>query len=176
MFGKTKAKIGMKLHLRSSRYYAKDIKKLYKRIRRNMDYEEEIGQLLTQQTKEKSISGVHSYINKYIDELKEQMTGLNGVLEDVYVLEDKIEEHLQKTIQDIEKLKHKEEVWNKPEIKSAFEEMHDLMRTIRNTIKTERKKVRDLKKDSHTLRNRSILPDAWVLKDLKIYSRKEKKR
>lgn len=175
MFKKLEAKIGMKMHLRSSRYYAKDIKKLYKKIKKNMDKKAEIGQLLAQSIKDKSISRVHASVIEYADGLTKQFNELNEVLKDVYVLENKIEEHLQKTIQDLEKLKHKEEIWNKPEIKGAFEELHDLMGTIRSTIKEERWKIKKLKKDSPTLRNRSALPDEWVLKDFKRYSKKEKK-
>ncbi len=168
-----KAKMGLKMHLRSSRHYARHIRILGRRANYNKNERRDSFSKLNFALKKGNVHGIYMCVQEYIETCKKEIDELNEIVENVFILESRLEKELNKTIKDLDKLKNNEKVWSNKEVKDSVDTIHKLMRYTKRKINNERRDVRRLK---HGIRKeKRLLPDITLFHEIKIYSRREKR-
>lgn len=173
MLGKQKAKMGLAMHIGSSKHYAKVIRRLTKAIKGDVKDEHEDVHNLDSAITEGSITKVKETMNHLIETCKDEAKEMDKISEEVYVLEFRMEKDLKKLMEDLKSLKNNPK--HEAELKDSLNSLYTLFKEIHQKILMEKKQMRDLKRDKYKLRDRTIKPNIMLFHSLKVCAKAEKK-
>ena len=160
LFGKQIAKFGLYMHLGTSKHYARIIRRLAKGIKGDINKEHEDAKKLDKAINDRSISRIKESMYTLIEDCKKEAKKLDNISEEVYVLEFRMERDLNTLVKDLEEIKNTPN-FNKKEDQAKFNEnieiLHNLFSNIRSAIKTQKQKMKDLKRDKDKLRDKSVI-------------------
>ncbi len=167
------AKIGLVMHIGSSKHYAKVIIRLTKAIKGDVKDEHEDVHKLDEAITEGSILKVKETMNHLIETCKDEAKELDKISEEVYVLEFRMEKDLKKLVDDLNSLN--KDPKHEAELKESLNSLYSLFKEIHQKILMEKKQMRDLKKDRHRLRDRTIKLNIMLFHTLKVCAKAEKR-
>jgi hypothetical protein len=174
MLNKIKAKIGLSMHLGSNKHYAKNIKNTPKKIKHLMHSREEIIKNIDICMKEEgSPDLIKNSFKDFISNCKSEAELLDNVSDEIFTIEKRVLDDLKKVLEELSSIASKPEVTS--EAKEDLELIRKLFSYIHNKIRTEKILTSDLKRDKNRLRDKSILPDVFLLKRMRVAGKKERK-
>ncbi|MBL7051263.1 hypothetical protein ISS04_03850 [Candidatus Woesearchaeota archaeon] len=173
IFGKQTAKIGLAMHIGSSKHYARVIRRLTKAIKGDVKDEHEDVHKLDAAITEGSITKVKETMNQLIETCKDEAKELDKISEEVYVLEFRMEKDLKKLVDDLNELSKNPK--HQTELKDALNSLYVLFKEIHQKILMEKRQMRDLKRDKNRLRDRTIKPNIMLFHSLRVCAKAEKR-
>ncbi|MBW2985252.1 hypothetical protein KY313_01170 [Candidatus Woesearchaeota archaeon] len=181
IFGKQTAKVGLAMHIRSAKYYAKRSKRTARATRAAYNTQQKLVLDLEQAMRESPISlkKIVETTNKFIQSCSDEAKELYKISGDAFTLEYKIVKELSKLIKDMDDVQSS--IKSNPNVftgdaEKDISELNSLFSKIKGQITLEKRQMKDLKRNKEKMRDRSWKTDDMLLNSLKRSARKEKRK
>ena len=181
IFRKQTAKVGLAMHIRSAKYYAKRSKRTARATKAAYNNQQKLVLDLEQAMRESPISlkKIVETTNKFIQSCSDEAKELYEISEDAFTLEYKIVKELSKLIKDMGDIESSIKLNPNAvtgDAEDIISKLKSLFSRIKGKITLEKRQMKDLKRNKEKMRDRSWKTDDMLLNSLKRSARKEKRK
>jgi len=170
MFEKQK----LSMHFGSSKRYAIKIKHLVSDLKGEFDDLNKFNSKFKEAVKLKNIDDVEKVFDSFLEDCLHSENDIKNIKEGEFIIEHRLIKHLRDVEEKLSEIRDSIDEKFQKDMKDDYEQLEKVFGSIINSLKKEKLKARDLKRDIERLRDKTILPNAMIFHILKIAARHEK--
>ena len=171
MFEKQK----LSMHLTSSRRYARIIKHLVYDLKKEFKELDEFDHEFKDAVKKRNIDHVKKGFEEFLKNCRKSEKDIEEIKKDEFIIEHRLLKHLKEVENELSNIKDSVSAKEQEELKKDYQELENVFNRIISSLKKEKIKARDLKRDHEKLRDKTMLSNALVFHLMKVAARHEKR-